>query len=465
MVFCKWVRFHTQNSWRTGEQMLAQQHGSTKKYTSMKKYIQRFWRNTSGNFGIISAFVAVPLLGAAGLAIDVADALEVRMELYNAADAAAVGSVAEKSAALAASLGMGADGDIEVAKQEALALFRSQLPEKLKDMNVQVSVNVKRLNKTFTSEVNFSATVPTTFMAVLGRTSIDVSGTAHAEYQTGSFIDFYMLLDNTPSMGVGATDADVNMLQNHTGDSCAFACHTTAENITNNNYTLARSLGVTLRIDVVRQATQALTQKAKDTRVFSNQFKMAVYTFGAKAEVAKLTTVSELSADMDKVRSYAENIDLMTIPYQGYNNDQQTSFDDALTQMNTIVPKAGTGVSDTDRSKVVFFVSDGVGDSAKPKCTKATTNGTRCQEPIDISYCKTLKDRGVTIASLYTTYRPLPKNSWYNSWIKPFQGEIATRMEACASPGMYFEVSPTEGIDKAMQALFMKVISKPRLAS
>ena len=66
---------------------------------------------------------------------------------------------------------------------------------------------------------------------------------------------------------------------------------------------------------------------------------------------------------------------------------------------------------------------------------------------------------------LYTTYLPLPNNSWYNSWIKPFQSEIGTRMEECASPGFYFEVSPTEGIEAAMKALFNKVVRTPRLTS
>jgi hypothetical protein len=36
-------------------------------------------------------------------------------------------------------------------------------------------------------------------------------------------------------------------------------------------------------------------------------------------------------------------------------------------------------------------------------------------------------------------------------------------MLECASPGYFFEVSPSEGISEAMEALFIKVISVPRL--
>ena len=36
-------------------------------------------------------------------------------------------------------------------------------------------------------------------------------------------------------------------------------------------------------------------------------------------------------------------------------------------------------------------------------------------------------------------------------------------MKECASDGLFFEVSPSQGIDEAMNALFMKIINMPRL--
>jgi hypothetical protein len=80
-----------------------------------------------------------------------------------------------------------------------------------------------------------------------------------------------------------------------------------------------------------------------------------------------------------------------------------------------------------------------------------------------------LKSRGIKIAVLYTTYLALPTNGWYMSWIDPFNAgpygpspnsQIATNMAACASPGFYFEVSPTDGISQAMSALFQKVVQE-----
>jgi Flp pilus assembly protein TadG len=420
-----------------------------------------FLSDRSGNFGIMTALLMVPLVGTAGLALDYAHALSLRTQLYAAADAAAVGSISEKSDAVAAAMIMQGNGTISVAKTDARSIFFSQMSGELTSVPVNLSIDVTKTANKLNSTVTFSATVPTTFMHVLGQDAITISGTATAEYQTASFMDFYILLDNTPSMGVGATPTDVSKLEAKTG--CAFACHQMDQST--NNYTIAKSLGVAMRIDVVRQATQALTDTAKNERVSADQFRMGVYTFGTKAEDAKLTTISGLTSDLNKVKNYTDAVDLMTIPKQNYNQDQLTSFDGAMTQMNTIIDPSGDGTSNISPEKILFFVSDGVGDSYKPStCTKKTTGG-RCQEPIDTSFCKPLKDRGVKIAVLYTTYLPLPSNNWYNDWIKPFQNEIPSRMAACASPGLYFEVSQTDGIAEAMKKLFLKVIRAPRLTS
>ena len=154
----------------------------------------------------------------------------------------------------------------------------------------------------------------------------------------------------------------------------------------------------------------------------------------------------------------------MTIPYQGYNNDQCTNFDTALTGINSAISTPGSGTTASSPQKYLFFVSDGVNDANNPaSCSKPLTGGTRCQEPIDVSFCTTIKNRGIKIAVLYTTYLPLPTNPWYNSWIAPFQSEIGTKMKACASPDLYFEVSPSQGISDAMNALFKKALAQAHI--
>ncbi len=126
--------------------------------------------------------------------------------------------------------------------------------------------------------------------------------------------------------------------------------------------------------------------------------------------------------------------------------------------------------------KYLFFVSDGVADESNSACIKTMYNSQRgdisprCQSPINSSLCDTLKTNGVKIAVLYTTYLELQTNRWYTDWLYPFnQGpfgpspssEVAQKMQACASPGLYFEISPTQGISEAMDALFKRRLPTP----
>lgn len=427
--------------------------------------IRRLYRDRSGNFGIMTALLAVPLIAAAGLAVDFSNALFIKTDLQDAADAAALGAIAESSAGVKKALLMSGDGEVDLSEKDAMALFHATSVGNGRYTLVAAAAKVIKKDNELTSQFTFKAAVPTTLSQILGQKVINVSGSATAKYQTQIYRDFYLLLDNTPSMGVGATAGDVKKLVENTSDKCAFACHIVKNGVNDKKsyYNLAKSLGVTVRINVVAKATANLMDTAASFRRSPNQYKMAVYTFGEKAEDTKLLEVSPLTSDLASAKSKASLIDLMSIPYQGYDNDQQTNFDRAMTQISEKMGAPGNGLTAGNAQKVVFFVSDGVGDSYKPQtCTKMTTNG-RCQEPIDTKFCSKVKDKGHRIAVLYTTYLPLPTNNWYNNWIKPFQSEISQKMQDCASPGLFFEVSPTEGISEAMDALFKKIITSPRL--
>jgi Flp pilus assembly protein TadG len=439
--------------------------------SSFARHVSRFRRDQRGNILTIFALTVVPVLAGVGAAVDYGRADQMRTRLQLAIDTASVGSVAKNSPAFVAAGSMTSDGPIPAGVSDATNIFNGNMAGQTGYTLNNLAVTVSKTSGTVTSNLQFSATIPTTFMNALGRTSVTVTGTSTSVASMPQYIDFYLLLDNSPSMGVAATPADVSVMVANTSDSCAFACHDVSNS--NNYYNLAKRLGVTTRIDVLRTATQKLMDTATNTATYSNQFRMAIYDFGGSAQGAGLRSLFSLSASLTSAKTAAGNIALMTVNGQNDNNDQDTSFSAILPAINGAISAPGAGTSSAPL-KYLFFVSDGLNDENNPSgCLKATTGG-RCQSPIDATMCTAIKNRGIKIAVLYTTYLALPTNAWYNTWIAPFNvgpygpspnSQIASGMQACASPGFYFEVSPTQGISEAMNALFQKAVADARISS
>ena len=291
------------------------------------------------------------------------------------------------------------------------------------------------------------------FLGVIGKTALAVTGTSTSTATMPLYADFYLLMDNSPSMGVAATPTDVTTMVNNTPDKCAFACHD--YNDANNYYNLAKKLGVTTRIDVLRSATQSLMDTAAATQTYSNQFRMAIYDFGASSKTIGLRALFALSASLSSAKTAAGGIDLMGVygNNDAYTADKDTPFSTVFPAINNVITAPGAGTSAAPM-KYLFFVSDGVADEYNTGCAKPTVSGGRCQSPINVSLCTTIKNRGIKIAVLYTTYLQLPTNSWYMSYIDPFNkgpfgpspnSEIAKNMQKLCFAGAVFRGEPNPG--------------------
>jgi Putative Flp pilus-assembly TadE/G-like len=435
--------------------------------------LHRFRRDKSGNIAVIFTLTLLPLLSAVGCAVDYTRASQIRSKLQSAADAATVGSVSKTAPGFIAAGSMTGDGPIPEGVADATKLFDGNMNGVTGyTLNGAMPVMTKT-GSVITTTIEFSADVPTAFMGVVGKSKMTVTGQSTATANMPLYVDFYLLLDNSPSMGVGATPGDVATMVANTPDKCAFACHD--YNDPNNYYNLAKTLGVTTRIDVLRTATQSLMDTATQTQTYSSQFRMAIYDFGAASKTIGLRSLFSLSASLSSAKAAAGNIDLMGVygNNDAYTADKDTQFSTVIPQINNAIASPGAGTSAAPL-KYLFFVSDGVADEANAGCLKPTTGGSRCQSPLNPALCTTIKNRGIKIAVLYTTYLALPTNPWYNTWIAPFNvgpygpspnSEIAQNMQSCASPGLYFEVSPTQGISQAMNALFQKAVADARISS
>jgi Flp pilus assembly protein TadG len=444
--------------------------------------LNRFRRDKSGNIAVIFALASLPVMSAVGCAIDYSRATQLRSKLQTAIDAASVGSVAKNSPGFIAAGSMTGDGSIAAGVTDASNIFSGNMSGVSGyTLNSMTPVMTKKAG-IITSTVQFSASMPTMFLGLIGKNTITVTGTSTATANMPLYIDFYLLLDNSPSMGVGATPADVTALVNATADAkyypnqnCAFSCHDLTGAANSNFYSLAKTLGITTRIDVLRTATQQLMDTAAAAQTYSSQFRMAIYDFGATSATIGLRSLFSLSSSLTSAKTAAGNIDLMGVygNNDSYTKDKDTPFSTLFPAINSEIASPGAGTSSAPL-KYLFFVSDGVADEYNASCLKSKASGNRCQSPIDPALCTTLKDRGIKIAVLYTTYLDLPTNAWYNSWIKPFNtgpygpspnSEIAINMQSCASPGLYFEVSPTQGISDAMNTLFQKAVADARISS
>jgi uncharacterized protein (UPF0333 family) len=414
-----------------------------------------FARSRRGNVAIIFALTLLPITFLIGMVINYSEASQKQVILDAAADAAALAAVDYQAMTQSAS----------AAQTIAQNVFNAQTANipGLTNTNLTVSISNSGLGRT--ALISYQAQSTNVFPGFF-QNSWSITGSSQAASAIPPNIDFYLLLDNSPSMAVAATPADVTTMVNNTSSQggCAFACHESdpaADNLGNpggvDNYTLAQQLGVTTRIAVLRSATQQLMDTATSTQtLYNNQYRMAVYTFATS-----LQTVATLSSSLSSVKSQAGNIDVIEVYKNNWltssnnNSDEDTNFDAALTGINSIMPNPGTGSQTSTPQEVLFLVSDGVEDE--------DVNGGRQQSVLNASLCTTIKNRGIRIAVLYTTYLPLPTNSWYNTYIAPFQSNIGPTMESCASPGLYFEVSPSQGIPEAMTQLFQQAVQTARL--
>jgi Flp pilus assembly protein TadG len=442
--------------------------------------LARLRRDVSGNVAVTFAIVCVPVITAVGCGIDYSRNNQMRAKLQAAVDAASVGAVSRTAPAFIAAGSMTGDGPIAVGNDDARKIFNGNMSGTSGYTLNSLTPDVKKTGSVVSATVSFSATVPTMFMSIVGFKTMTLEGSSTAKASMPKYIDFYLLLDNSPSMGVAATPDDVTKMVNATSDSkygsnryCAFACHD--YNDSNNFYNLAKSIGVTTRIDVLRSATQQLMDRAQQTQTYPNQFRMALYDFGAASKTIGLRSLFALSSNLSSAKSAAGNIDLMGVygNNDAYTADKDTPFSTVFPAINNEISTPGDGTTGSPL-KYLFFVSDGVADESNAACLKAKASGNRCQSPINPALCTALKNRGIKIAVLYTTYLQLPTNNWYMNWIDPFNkgpfgpspnSEIAQNMQTCASDGFYFEVSPTQGIAEALRKLFDRAVADARIAS
>jgi Flp pilus assembly protein TadG len=489
--------------------------------------LDRLLRCRGGNVAMMYALVAPILVFAGGAAIDYGRAAQIRTKLNAAADAAALAALTPAMLQQSTTVAQSAAESMF----NGLAAGVSGLTPGATQVTVTITTGATALVRNVT--LSYSTSVNTIFAQVLGVSTLPVQGVSEASAQVPPNIDFYVLLDNSPSMALPATQAGITQMQDLTAmetqiqgsgtGGCAFACH---ESSTNNadtagnpcangttptqssgsysdvycnvakqgaqidNYQLARNNSITLRLDELNTGISTLLQTASTTAQSSQfstppQYRFSIYSMDSLWSIG-LTQLMPLttnyianwttdSANFGVMEMYSNNNDCANAACSSSTTspggDVATSYDDSLGKLSetSYIPKPGNGTNETGDTpqEVLFIVTDGVEDEE--------SGGSRLQQAINdlgnapggnsnsTNWCTTIKNRGIKIAILYTDYLAVPANSWYESWIAPIESDISPAMQACATPGLFYDAAIGSDLGQALSALFAAVTQSGHL--
>jgi Flp pilus assembly protein TadG len=483
----------------------------------------RLLRNRRGNVAMMYALVAPVLVFGGGAAIDYGRAAQIHTKLNAAADAAALAALTP------AMLGQSSS----VAQAASVSMFNG-LTEGIPGLTahatqVTVTVTVGSTALVRNVAVSYSSSVNTIFAQVLGKSALPISGFSEASAQAPPNIDFYVLLDNSPSMALPSTQAGITKMQNLTpketlmtdagSGGCAFACHQASTNnsdsagnpcangtspttsgtspsgktVTNayctskqgaqiDNYALARKNSITLRLDELSSGVSTLLQTASATAqstVFATppQYRFAIssmdslwsigltqlmsltsnYTSGWTSASAKFG-VMEMWSNNSLCTTSACTAGGSTSP----SGDVATDYDNslkALSQASSIPnPGNGTNQNGDKPQEVLFIVTDGVEDEGNRIIQAINDLGSAPSgNSSSTNWCTTIKNRGIKIAILYTDYLAVPSNPFYVSNVAPIQNSIGPALQACATPGLFYDAAIGSDLGQALNALFAAI--------
>ncbi|HEY1750844.1 MAG TPA: Tad domain-containing protein [Caulobacteraceae bacterium] len=436
---------------------------------------RRLLGSRKGNIALIAAFMMVPLTFAMGMAVDFTMSQSRKDQLDGVADAAALGGVTPSEMAQSWTTASTQSTSL-FNGQSAVVAGVSALSVKITGQDDTVGTKITR-----TITVTYTGKSQNIFASLLGMATLPISGTSTATATTAPNIDFYLMLDTSPSMEIAATSSGMTALENDTQltaeGTCAFGCHqsnpadltgsttscnphtdpatghstaqcqyltpslrpvpcttsgayadgtsftasSTFPEAGRDFYDLSRCLDVTLRIDLLNTAAQNLmTTAGSMATTYKTTYRMALY----------LTNMNQATAANDlnlyTLQSLTSNLTLAktqaaTITaLEMYQNNHLVSGD-SNGDMDTLLDTDVVGMN-------TLMPAPGNGTNNKgdkpQEVLFIVTDGlndipNRSYPPIDWNgtNCAAIKSRGIRIAVLYTTYVPFA--GWYMSNVLP----------------------------------------------
>lgn len=446
-------------------------------WTGLIGSVQRLKSAQHGNVVLMFALALLPMALLIGFGIDYARYLQARSEVQDVIDGATL---------------MGANALSTKTDAQVVAAVKAWAAETYGINYGSLTISDVTIDRT-DLKVSTTAllTVPTSFGSLLGYTSLDADVASVALAPNQPYMNVYLLLDNSASMGLAATSSGQTTMNTNVG--CVFACHTdegstfTIKGVTyHTTFDASQALGVTLRRDVMNTAAKKVISMIDAVDPSHKRIKVGVYYFN-----------QDVSKAQDPTFDTSKAIAALSGTYSNLGIDG-TYFDKSLDTMKTIVGTAGDGSSASKPVKLVLMVTDGVQSQRSwvltdVNWTCVAWSGSSC---IKFSYapywylvapnkptnCSGLKSKGATFGVLYTEYLSIPLDWGYNDTVGdampsawgtlsggvsssiPRRDYLPYALKDCASSGYFMSANSTSEIEAGLTSLFNKWIEHLRLA-
>jgi Flp pilus assembly protein TadG len=204
---------------------------------SLQQCLSRFRRDQRGNVAVIFTIAAIPLISAIGCAVDYSLATRMKAKLQTAADAASIAALSQKSPGFIAASVMTGNGSVAAGVTDANNVFDANMNGITGYQNLVRSSTVTKTGIKLAASVVFTADVSVTFLKVIGFQKLTVTGSSGSAATLPPYLDFYLTLDVSGSMGLASTAAEQTRLAQVNPDNyrqyptgCAFACHFAPQN-------------------------------------------------------------------------------------------------------------------------------------------------------------------------------------------------------------------------------------------
>lgn len=198
---------------------------------ALARLVGRLKADQKGNVLMLMGFAVIPLTFTLGFGIDYARAMRLQTQLNAAADAAALAAVAPSMILQSNSTSVSAATKMFNSQAARLTGYQDlQMTPTVVDGTAATSTALGYLRK---ATVTYTVKSVNVFGGILGNPTLTVTGTASASAAQPPNVDFYLAMDNSPSMLLPATSDGVakiiaatkNTTDTSLPNGCAFACH------------------------------------------------------------------------------------------------------------------------------------------------------------------------------------------------------------------------------------------------